>query len=239
MRRFRIFALGGLILGSTAVVGPGSALAQNAAPPSGAILDLNGQTIVALKPETYTISFTADAPVMTIAFAFRDDPSYIDFTNASLVDLTTSSTANLLKNGAFDQGFSNPGKGVPLPNDWVYSVISGSPDGGVSKKCGGAANCWVDGSVQGYDELGQEVEMTVGNTYQVSFTAEVLGGVSAWSRLSTNGDKSDAGGNGADILVYALNGKPIPEPSTWTMMGLGFAGLAYLGYRRRGAVASL
>ncbi len=89
--------------------------------------------------------------------------------------------------------------------------------------------------MQGYDELGQEVETTVGNTYQVSFTAEVLGGVATWSRLSTNGDKSDAGGNGADILVYALNGKPIPEPSTWTMMGLGFAGLGYLGYRRREA----
>ena len=110
------------------------------------------------------VSFTADAALMNIAFAFRDDPSYIEFTNASLVDLTTSSTVNLLMNGAFDQGSSNSGKGVPLPKDWVYTVLSGSSDAGVIQKCCGAAHCWVDGSIQGYDELSQAVQTTVGNT---------------------------------------------------------------------------
>ena len=31
----------------------------------------------------------------------------------------------------------------------------------------------------------------------------------------------------------------IPEPSTWAMMGLGFAGLAFAGYRRRRAAAAI
>jgi PEP-CTERM motif len=31
---------------------------------------------------------------------------------------------------------------------------------------------------------------------------------------------------------------PIPEPSTWAMMLLGFAGLAFMGYRRASALAS-
>lgn len=212
-------------------------MAQNAAPPSGAILDLNGQIIDPLTPMNYMVSFTADAALMNIAFAFRDDPSYIEFTNASLVDLTTSSTVNLLMNGAFDQGSSNSGMGVPLPKDWVYTVLSGSSDAGFIQNCG-AAHCWVDGSIQGYDELSQAVQTTVGNVYEVSFTAEVVGGVAAWSRVSTNGDTSDAGGNGADILVYARL-RPIPEPSTWAMMALGFAGLGFLGCRRRGAVAPL
>jgi hypothetical protein len=30
----------------------------------------------------------------------------------------------------------------------------------------------------------------------------------------------------------------VPEPSTWAMMLLGFAGLGYLAYRKRGALAS-
>jgi hypothetical protein len=30
---------------------------------------------------------------------------------------------------------------------------------------------------------------------------------------------------------------PVPEPSTWAMMLLGFAGLGYAGYRRRHKLA--
>ena len=32
----------------------------------------------------------------------------------------------------------------------------------------------------------------------------------------------------------SIVGSPIPEPSTWVMMGLGFAGLAFAGFRKRG-----
>jgi hypothetical protein len=31
---------------------------------------------------------------------------------------------------------------------------------------------------------------------------------------------------------------PVPEPSTWAMLGLGFAGLGFLGYRSREAAAA-
>jgi hypothetical protein len=39
---------------------------------------------------------------------------------------------------------------------------------------------------------------------------------------------------GADFSVAVLtpSGPPVPEPSTWAMMLLGFAGLGYAGYRR-------
>ena len=37
--------------------------------------------------------------------------------------------------------------------------------------------------------------------------------------------------------VAQVNG--IPEPSTWVMMGLGFAGLAFAGYRTRRAAAAV
>jgi hypothetical protein len=39
-------------------------------------------------------------------------------------------------------------------------------------------------------------------------------------------------GNGAiPILSFTLIGQPIPEPSTWAMMLIGFAGLGFLGWR--------
>jgi hypothetical protein len=44
---------------------------------------------------------------------------------------------------------------------------------------------------------------------------------------------SDSGKNAFEFSL----GSGVPEPSTWAMMALGFAGLGYAGYRRRGAFA--
>ncbi len=37
---------------------------------------------------------------------------------------------------------------------------------------------------------------------------------------------------GSNSAIIAVASSAIPEPSTWAMMGLGFAGLAFAGYRR-------
>jgi hypothetical protein len=51
----------------------------------------------------------------------------------------------------------------------------------------------------------------------------------------------NSGPNGDAVLVFASDPSVlIPEPSTWAMMLIGFAGLGYLGYRsqkRRSALA--
>jgi hypothetical protein len=39
--------------------------------------------------------------------------------------------------------------------------------------------------------------------------------------------------NGGDYLLSAVM-TPVPEPSTWAMMILGFCGLGFMAYRRRG-----
>ena len=44
----------------------------------------------------------------------------------------------------------------------------------------------------------------------------------------------DAGNN---AFEFSLDPPAAPEPSTWAMMLVGFAGLSYAGYRRRGALA--
>jgi hypothetical protein len=44
-------------------------------------------------------------------------------------------------------------------------------------------------------------------------------------------DATQSGGPGNVISVSGSN-STIPEPSTWVMMALGFAGLGFLGYRK-------
>jgi hypothetical protein len=48
-----------------------------------------------------------------------------------------------------------------------------------------------------------------------------------WLRVGT-----DIVGAGAFNASFSLSGSTIPEPSTWAMMLLGFAGLGFAGYRR-------
>ena len=47
-----------------------------------------------------------------------------------------------------------------------------------------------------------------------------------------------AGGSGGYGMDLAFGGA-VPEPSTWAMMVIGFAGLGYAGYRRRHKLAGL
>ena len=120
---------------------------------------------------------------------------------------------------------------------WIYANVYGATFGGfVTSSCEGYFSyCWYDGAVQAYDAIDQTIPTTPGNLHQVSFYATDNGGLTNWSDLSANGDITGTGGNGADILVYAQAGLPppgTPEPSTWVMMALGFAGLGFAGYRR-------
>jgi hypothetical protein len=156
----------------------------------------------------------------------------------SLVDLADPSK-NLLLNG----NFSSYNPSSLLPNNWTYANPQGAAFGGfVTTTCIGASTCWYDGATQGYDSLSQSVATTSGDTYKISFWAVDDSALPRWSSISTNGDITDPGGNGANILTYAFpngsSGPPppaAPELSTWAMMLLGFAGLGYIGYRRGAA----
>ena len=209
-----------------------AAAGNNNPPPVGAILDLDGQTIPHGAAVPYTVDFTASLADTSISLAFREDPAYISASDIVVMDVTAGS-GNLLTNGDFSLGPI----GSENPTGWTYQNTYGAyASGVVDSGCGvGGSNCWYDGSVQAYDEISQTIATTVGDVYQVSFYATDNSSLTTWSAVSTNGDTTDAGGNGADILVYAQAAPPplnTPEPSTWAMMILGFTGMGFVAYRK-------
>jgi hypothetical protein len=212
----------------------------NGAPSTGAILDLNGTPIPGDGYgafQQYTVNFVAVLANTTISFEFRDDPAAIEFEDVSVTDLTTPA-GNLLVNGSFSGGVYTDNENPFTPTGWTYANVFGaSGAGGVnttSCTVGPASTCWFDGAVQAYDAISQTIPTNIGDAYQVSFYLAELSG-SSWcgvnnggtcadfSRLSTNGDVTDSGGNGLDALVYA--GLPsdgassIPEPSSLWLVG--------------------
>jgi uncharacterized repeat protein (TIGR01451 family) len=166
---------------------------NNDAPPAGPILDFGGtyaapQTPPVAEPsggnliyQQYTANFTATTANTTctngvcstvIAFAFRDDPAQISFTNASVVDLTADNGINLLTNGNFATGDLT---GWSYTNTYGVSGAGfvGSASNGFGYYCpsiGGVAfNCWIDGAVQAYDALSQTIATNIGDSYLISF----------------------------------------------------------------------
>jgi hypothetical protein len=179
------------------------------------------------------VNFVADLANTDITFAFRQDPSFLDFSNVQLVDLTNPA-GNIILNGDFALGVV----GTNVVTDWTFTNVFGAGFAGVLESgCGvGGSNCWSDGADQAYDSIDQVVVTHIGDTYQLSFNLDGGSFISpaVYQDLSTNGDVSF--GNGIDVLAYAQAGLPspggIPEASTWAMMLLGFAGLGFVGYRK-------
>jgi hypothetical protein len=217
------------------VVNSAAQAQSNLPPPAGAILDLNGQPITNSN-QLYSVDFTAAVANTAITFAFRQDPSFESFSNASVVDVTHPSS-NILLNGNFAVGTV----GTSNAASWTYANIFGATFGGVVQiepSCGGLGTCWYDGAVQAYDAISQTVATNLGDVYRISFNLNGgSGGTGFYQGLSTNGDVTDTGGNGIDVLVYAQEGLPVagsvPEPSTWAMMIIGFAGIGFMAYRRK------
>jgi hypothetical protein len=204
----------------------------NCGPSGGAILDLNGQLI----PHTYqqyAATFTAVDPGTNISFAFREDPAFEFLDDVTVTD-TTTHTAVTLVNGDFEMG----PVGANAPTGWSYLNTDNASFPGVVENSPGLAhggsNYYFDGSVQAYDGITQLISTNVGDHYSINFWLMDNSTLTNWSRLSNNGDTTDTGGNGADVLVYA-GGVPnlvnAPEPTSLTLLGAGLVGL--LGFARR------
>lgn len=235
MESLKLLAAGVAVV---ALMGPALADPVNQPPPSGTVIySLTGQTLQGTYQEGVA-SFVAGSTATNLAFALREDPAFIELSNVSMVNETTSS-GNLVVNGNFSGGtYFVAGVGNE-PDGWTYLNSFGASYGGeVIPDCGiTGGNCYYDGAVQAYDAINQVIATTIGDTYEVTFDyldtcPECLGG-GEYQPTSTNGDVTNTGGNGRDMFVYAGASQPVravPEPASLTLFG---AGVFLLGLRRR------
>ena len=146
---------------------------------------------------TYTFQFTAATTgVDYFGFAFRQDPAYWTFGNASVTIAGTN--RNLLSNGSMLNGgsaqinTSNYGNMyISAPTNWgvwyqsgIYpsaagswyspgtgwngSIAAGSNTLGVNNSTAGS---WIDGAVGSFDGIYQGIRVTSGTTYNIQFDA--------------------------------------------------------------------
>jgi hypothetical protein len=50
--------------------------------------------------------------------------------------------------------------------------------------------------------------------------------------LAVGGNQQGQGGGNGSVVIELVSGSPVPEPSTWAMLLLGFAGLGFAAIRR-------
>jgi len=194
---------------------------MNCDPPPGAILDLDGTPI----PHSYTqysVNFVATANSTNISFAFREDPAFLFLDDVSV---TAGVGPNLLLNGGFEAGPF----GSNAPTNWTYLNPFGAAFGGVVDNLDthSGNNDYDDGAVQAYDGITQGIATAIGTTYTITFWLDDTSDLTTFSRLSTNGDVTGTGGNGADLLVYAGAVPTLaPEPASIELLAGGLLVLA-------------
>ena len=178
---------------------------------------------------------------MTVANA---DTYTLDFTSMPLYTPVTSGPGPLTS--IFLYG--GPGDGIAVTGSFGTASLGNSPTGDYPTS---------EGILFSFSAPVRNVSFTFDNfgdngEFGPSYYSTDAGGFGyingysdAFSLVSVNGgdlqslfvDNGTGGSGSWEFGIGSITYTSAPEPSTWAMMGLGFAGLAFAGYRARKSVA--
>lgn len=175
-----------------------------------------------------TSVFAANAgSVLNFYFNYvtSDGAGYADYTFAQLLP-TAGAPITLFTARTTTSGNTSPGFGLP-PNDPGVTLTPPStaiiPGGPVWSPLGGSSGGCYSGGCGYTGWIQSTYTISTAGTYTLTF------GVTNWA------DKAYDSGLAFDGVT--VDGTPVtgavPEPSTWAMMILGFAGVGFMAYRRR------
>ena len=121
-----------------------------------------------------------------------------------------------------DLTFSNPSKSAFT---FVLNKNAGSAFGTFTDGINGA---WNGTS----NHFGGPIDFTIAGVQVADFTKNSTGYWAIADVLGTKGTGEAGGALGAITTIATSVSSPVPEPSTWAMMLVGFAGLGYAAIRR-------
>jgi hypothetical protein len=153
---------------------------------------------------------SSNCDALTFDFSFSDDGSFAPFNTAGTVTgtitgLTDNTVGEQASHVYIDSYPSALGLGLATPFDTIGDSLQGFNAFSVS-----------NGQIVDLSYLAQN------NTVPYGLSLNVFGGNSLTGSILSTGDLSGLSG-----IAFT----PVPEPSTWAMMLLGFAGLGFAGYR--------
>jgi hypothetical protein len=140
---------------------------------------------------------------------------------ASSAELTGTLTLNGEGNPAASFVFQI-GSTLTTASSSSVDLINAASGAGVFWQVGSSATLGTDTALVGTIDAYASVSMTTGSSIACGRAIALTGAVTLdTNTIGTGGCFTPPGGS-----------SPVPEPSTWAMMLLGFAGLGFVGYRR-------
>jgi PEP-CTERM motif-containing protein len=171
----------------------------------------------------------ADAAVVIDIFQSGGDVEVAGSGAIDLTDLTFNGTGSLIAPGVL-----GPSAGVAIVGTGgaafvIYTGFSGPASFGTGGLVGASSG---SGDVFGLEAFPQQLIVPDGYSGSSLSGSSTFDNVTIASLGLTPGRYVYTWGSGADADSLTVNVAAVPEPSTWAMMLLGFAGLGFAGYRK-------
>jgi hypothetical protein len=185
---------------------------------------------IALASSAAAISFSCAAPASAeVVYALFDQPDggVTVGTYSGIVSVTVSGVGQSLADLYNDAFYLLPAGSLPAFSGASYYELSFGVSALVPNTPSQAIENYIVGGVPAYSA-----------THIYSFNLDTGSAIPTLLHFGVN-DAIFSDNTGAFTIVVTKLAAAVPEPSTWAMMILGFAGVGFMAYRRRNVSAVL